>query len=78
MRHLFFRLAVALVSVVTLMPVLAATDSALVTAAKDGDLRAVRALIAKRANVNEPARDGPPSRRLRPRCCGRSTTPMWR
>ena len=43
----------------TLLPVLqAATDSALVTAAKDGDVRAVRAAIAKRVNVNEPARDG--------------------
>jgi len=36
----------------------AAGDSAVVTAAKDGDVRAVRALIAKRVNVNEPARDG--------------------
>ena len=44
---------------VTLLPVLqAATDSALVTAARDGDLRAVRTLLAKRVNVNEPARDG--------------------
>jgi len=42
-----------------LLPALgAATDSALVAAAKDGDVRAVRALIAKRVNVNEPARDG--------------------
>jgi ankyrin repeat protein len=57
---LFSRLAgVALLFLVTLLPVLqAATDSALVTAAKDGDLGAVRALIAKRVNVNEPARDG--------------------
>jgi len=36
----------------------AAGDSAVVAAAKDGDARAVRALIAKRVNVNEPARDG--------------------
>ncbi len=44
---------------VALLPVLhAATDSALVTAAKEGDLRAVRAAISKRVNVNEPARDG--------------------
>ena len=50
--------AILLFSVMALLPVLATTDSALVTAAKDGDLRAVRALIAKRANVNEPARDG--------------------
>ena len=42
-----------------LLPALhAATDNAVVTAAKDGDLRAVRALVAKRINVNEPARDG--------------------
>ena len=50
---------VALLSLVTVLPVLqAATDSALVTAAKDGDLAAVRALLAKRVNVNETARDG--------------------
>ena len=36
----------------------AAGDGPLVTAARDGDLRAVKALIAKRANVNEAARDG--------------------
>ena len=36
----------------------AAGDNAVVTAARDGDLRAVRALIGKKANVNEPARDG--------------------
>ena len=36
----------------------AAGDNALVTAARDGDVRAVRALIAKRVNVNEPAGDG--------------------
>ena len=54
-----FRLVgILILSLATLLPVLAATDSALVTAAKDGDLRAVRALIAKRANVNEPGRDG--------------------
>jgi cytohesin len=48
---------VAVVSLTMLLSVLhAATDSALVTAAKDGDLTA--ALIAKRVNVNEPARDG--------------------
>jgi ankyrin repeat protein len=43
----------------SLLPALrAATDSALVTAAKDGDLRAVRALLVKKTNVNEAARDG--------------------
>lgn len=36
----------------------AAGESALVTAAREGDLRAVQALIAKRADVNEAARDG--------------------
>ena len=36
----------------------AAVDTPLVSAARDGDTRAVRELIARRANVNEPARDG--------------------
>jgi ankyrin repeat protein len=36
----------------------AAGDNPLIAAAKDGDLPAVRALIAKRANVNERAGDG--------------------
>ena len=36
----------------------AATDPALVIAARDGDFEAVRTLLAKRVNVNEPARDG--------------------
>jgi uncharacterized protein len=55
-RHALAGVALLLVA---LLPALhAATDSALVTAAKDGDLRAVRALLAKRVNVNETARDG--------------------
>ena len=55
-RHSIAGVALLLVA---LLPALhAATDSALVTAAKDGDLRAVRALLAKRVNVNETARDG--------------------
>jgi ankyrin repeat protein len=59
MRHrLSLAAAVALVSFVIVLPMRAATDSALVTAAKDGDLQAVRALLAKKINVNEPARDG--------------------
>ena len=33
-------------------------DPALVVAARDGDFQTVRTLLAKRANVNEPARDG--------------------
>jgi ankyrin repeat protein len=36
----------------------AAGDSAVVTAAKSGDVRAVRALIARRVNINEPSSDG--------------------
>lgn len=36
----------------------AATDPQLVVAARDGDLQTVRALLAKRVNVNEPSRDG--------------------
>jgi uncharacterized protein len=55
-RHSLAGVALLLIA---LLPALhAATDSALVTAAKDGDLRAVRALLAKRVNVNETARDG--------------------
>ncbi len=55
-----FRLAgVVLPVLAALLPALhAAGDSAVVTAARDGDLRSVRALIAKRTNVNEPANDG--------------------
>jgi ankyrin repeat protein len=52
-------LAVALLSIVAVLPAaLAAADHPLVVAARDGNLQAVRALIAGRANVNEPARDG--------------------
>ena len=50
-----------LLSLVLLLPAVggqAAGDPPLVVAAKNDDLPAVRALIAKRANVNEPARDG--------------------
>jgi len=36
----------------------ATSDPALVVAARDGDFEAVRALLAKRVNVNERARDG--------------------
>ena len=55
-RHSLAGVALLLVA---LLPALhAATDNALVTAAKDGDVRAVRALLAKRVNVNETARDG--------------------
>ena len=59
MRHLYTRFAgVALLALAMSLSIVAATDSALVTAAKDGDLRAVRALLVKKADVNEPARDG--------------------
>src|SRR5688572_267994 len=52
-------LLVALLSFLAVLPAaLAAADAPLVAAARDGDLRAVRALIAKRVAVNEPARDG--------------------
>jgi ankyrin repeat protein len=48
----------AVVTIVTAVVGQAAGDSALITAAQEGDLAAVRALIAKRADVNERARDG--------------------
>ena len=52
-------LLVALLLFLAMLPVArAAADDPLIVAARDGDLRAVRALIAKRAPVNEPARDG--------------------
>jgi ankyrin repeat protein len=54
-------LLLAVLSIVTALAVArgqAAGDPTLVTAAKDGDLSTVRALIARRVNVNEPARDG--------------------
>jgi uncharacterized protein len=54
-------LMILLVSLVTIFAAVltqAAGDPALVVAARDGDFGAVTALLAKRANVNEPARDG--------------------
>jgi len=54
-------LLTSFLSLVILFPAvggLAAGDSPLVSAAREGDLQAVRALIAGRANVNEHARDG--------------------
>src|SRR6516162_7673976 len=48
----------ALVIVLPVMRGQAAGDPALVAAAKNDDLTAVRALLAKRVNVNEPGRDG--------------------
>src|SRR5687768_16225351 len=54
-------LLVPLLSLVTLLPSLrgqVVDDGPLIVAARDGNLTAVRTLIAKRSNVNEPARDG--------------------
>ena len=54
-------LLISLLSLAVVLPAMrgqAAGDNPLVAAARDGDLQAVRALIAKRGNVNEPARDG--------------------
>jgi ankyrin repeat protein len=54
-------LPILLLALVTVLPAVrgqAAGDSPLVAAAKKDDLSAVRALIAKRADVNEPAGDG--------------------
>src|SRR5215470_17142662 len=48
----------ALIVVIPVVPGQAASDPALVVAAKSDDLSAVRALLAKHVNVNEPARDG--------------------
>ncbi len=54
-------LLTSLLSLVILFPAVggqAASDTPLVTAAKNDDLQAVRALLAKRVNVNEHALDG--------------------
>lgn len=54
-------LLVSLISLVTLGAMAlgqAKTDPALVVAAREGDIETVRALLAKRANVNAAARDG--------------------
>src|SRR5215467_4265181 len=54
-------LLISLLSFVTIFAAVlwsAAGDPALVGAAKDGDFETVRSLIAKRVDVNEPARDG--------------------
>jgi ankyrin repeat protein len=48
----------ALIIVLPAMRGQAAGDPPLVTAAKNDDLPAIRGLLAKRVNVNEPARDG--------------------
>src|SRR5215831_11633643 len=48
----------ALIIVLPVMRGQAAGDPPLVAAAKNDDLSAVRGLLAKRVNVNEPARDG--------------------
>jgi ankyrin repeat protein len=54
-------LLISVLSFVTICAVLlgqAKSDPALVVAARDGDFEAVRTLLAKRVDVNEPARDG--------------------
>src|SRR5215831_1857813 len=54
-------LLTSILALIIVLPVLrgqAAGDPPLVTAAKDDDLAAVRALLVKHVNVNEPARDG--------------------
>jgi len=54
-------LLISLLSFVTIFAAvlaLAASDPALVVAARDGDFDVVRTLLSKRVNVNEPARDG--------------------
>jgi ankyrin repeat protein len=59
-RHLFGTVGSLFLFTLALYvePGRAAGDSAVITAAREGDVQALRALIAKRANVNEPARDG--------------------
>jgi ankyrin repeat protein len=56
-RWLVLPLFALLVAATTLVGQ-AAGESAILTAAREGDLRAVRALLAKRVDVNEAARDG--------------------
>src|SRR5512138_3804233 len=56
-RWLLFSL-LSFVTIFTSVFVWATGDPALVVAARDGDSDAVRALLAKHVNVNEPARDG--------------------
>src|SRR5215831_1662323 len=54
-------LLTSILALIIVLPVLrgqAAGDPPLVTAAKDDDLAAVRALLVKHVNINEPARDG--------------------
>jgi len=54
-------LLIPLLAAVTVLPTIhgqVAGDNLLVSAARDNDAQAVRALIAKRSNVNAPARDG--------------------
>jgi uncharacterized protein len=60
-RRTFRWLLTGLLPLVLLFPAMrgqAAGDPPLVLAARSDDLQAVRALLVKRANVNEPARDG--------------------
>jgi uncharacterized protein len=61
MRSFSKWLLIPLLAAVTVLPTLhgqVTGDNLLVSAARDNDAQAVRALIAKRSNVNAPARDG--------------------
>ncbi len=58
MRWLLILLPLIFMPISVAVLVHATGDPAIVGAARDGDFDAVRALIAKHANVNEPARDG--------------------
>jgi ankyrin repeat protein len=64
MRISRFSIRLLLISLLSLTTIAAAilgqtkTDPALVVAAREGDFETVRALLAKRVNVNEQARDG--------------------
>jgi len=60
-RRNFLWLLTSILALIIVLPVMrgqAAGDPPLVTAAKDDDLAAVRALLVRHVNVNEPARDG--------------------
>jgi uncharacterized protein len=56
-RWLLFSL-LSFVTIFAAVLVRATGDPALVVAARDGDFDAVRTLLGKRVDVNEPARDG--------------------
>src|SRR5262249_12669259 len=51
-------LPLSVVTIFAAVLVHATGDPAIVVAAKDGDFEAVRTMVARNVNVNEPARDG--------------------